>query len=524
MKIRTVSSCILLFLCVFAPLFANEKPVISAWVPPYGIRECKANLQDSTIKAGEVLDRMGMLFWEASCTFTETDTTITGKLDFIYPTIDSSEVVWFRDWAREHNVEALLCIGFVMVPDEDYILENLDLNSKLQKIAFHDNQDTLIRSLIDEMDKYDLDGIGLDFEHLVGYRTEYAGFVQRIAASVHSRGKILNVCVMPSTQWMGVNTTWWEDYVGYADELLIMGYNETYAGQDFNHGGNVTNNYQSILDYGLSLGYKPTQLAFGMPAWMNDWGKGGRGTSTLDHLFELRDLDTTISVALCDMRLVGNSWKDSLTWRTLQNINQPHKVILDEIDLSKKLTDEDSLTLSWTLPEETAHQAKVISVRAYDSTKYKNQVIDTSKWEWRVVDTIAAEVESYTLDLSSIEDTLFTVMVALVDESGAVIDYGLTGTYFELEQITGIVDFANTKVDGSSILSVQNKKISIHLKSAELCNLAIYSLSGRKVAHHSALLDAGTNHFALPQNLAAGTYMVQLKTDSFQKSQKFQMR
>jgi len=517
---------LLLTLIAFAA-FGSDRGVITTWVPPYGIDECKENLMDNSLQAGEVLDRLGLWFWIPTCELTETDTTITGKIEFQSGEgygADSNDVAWFSNWARERDVELLLCMGYVMVPDEDLTNENMDINSKLQKIAFHDNQDTLIRSLLDEMDRYDFDGIGLDFEHLVGYREEYARFVQTIADSVHSRGKVLSVCVMPSTQWAGVNSEWWEDYVGYADELLIMGYHGTYAGNTLNHGGNLVNNYKTLLDYGLNLGYESAQLSFGMPAWLNDWGSGGRGTSTLDHLLELRDLDTTVSMTFCDIRLVGNSWKDSLTWQTFELINETPKILIDEIDKVAAHKRDGTISIYWSVPEETGHHAKVISVRAYDSTRYENDVVDISEYRWRAVDTIAAEAQNYELDLSSMDDTLFTVMVAMVDEWGAVIDYDLTGTYFEMEQSTSISKHQPSMSALKTPISFTNGKLSLTLSTSEIGTVSLYDLSGRRVAEQSGFMQAGVNHFAIPSEVAQGNYLVQIKTDSFREVSKVQIR
>ncbi len=509
---------LLLSLTLLSLALSAAEPVVVGWVPSYGVEECKANLMDSTKGVPQCLNRLCLLWWNPEAQFNNGDTVVSGKLEFAdqenpWFGTDSSDVPWFREWATENDVELLLSVGYIMVPGEEFTVENLDVNSKLEKMAFHDQQDVLIRELLEHVERYNFDGVDLDFEHLLGYREEYAGFVQRLGDSLHSRGKILTICVMPSTEWYGVNSLWWEDYVGYVDAINIMGYQDIFAGNTSDAGGNFINTYANIINYGLEIGFKAEQIVMLMPAWLDDWGTDGRGTSALDHLQELRDVDTTLSVGFCEMRLMGKSWNDPLTWRTIALLNEEPKIVMNEVTLPEIGAEQEPLSLSWQQSDVAEHQTTVVSIRAFD----------TSAYMWQPLDTLPATAGSYELDLSAVQDSLFTVQVAMVDEAGAVIDYALTGTYFILDEITPIAQ-VHSLPSAAAQVSLNGRDIHFSLAQAEAGTVKLFDLSGRAITTIESQMQAGVNQIALPTGIAAGSYLLQIQTESLQKNIIVQMR
>lgn len=501
--------------------FAAERGKVTSWVPGYGIQSCKEILTNDTIGAREGIDRLCLMFWHPEAVITESDTVVTGNIAFDYGP-NSNDIRWFREWGTENGVEILMTIGHWMLPPKDYGVTGWQENWELQKLAFHDNQEQYIRALLDEVDKYDLDGIDLDPEGTATYREEFAQFAKTIADSLHSRGKIVTIDVSPSTVYMSTNSEWWPDYVDFADAIHVMGYRNTFGGQTTNFGGNVVNTYQQLLEYGLSLGYESQQISFGLLSSINDWGTGGRGTSSMDHLLELRDLDTTVSVCLWDMQLTHSFWRTPLAWQTLDLLHSDPRIVLDEVDRTKKLTDRDTITLSWKLPEETEHHAKVISVRPYFPPEPGQYDIDTSHYWWRTVDTISPEVETFELDLSLIEDSLFTVMVAMVDQSGKVIDFDLTGTYFEREQSTAIATPQAGRSELCQILSIRRGVLNMNHSFANEHRLTITDIRGRELFRKS--LTAGTATTAVNLPAAPGVYFAQITGVQFNKSWKFSVK
>ncbi len=515
MKKLTLKSLFCALLTIL-PLLASEG-TITTWVPWWSVAQCKGILMDTTHRAGERIDRLGLPFWAPEVIINGEDTIVSGEIilerNQWHQGVDSLDIVWYRDWTRENNVACLLTIGYWLLMDDTMSTETWAINWELQKRAFADKKDVLVKALLDKVEEFDLDGVDVDLEGTPTYREEYAAFVRTLADSLHSRGKIMTLDVMPSTVGMNSHSEWWPDYLGYADALNIMAYQFLFEGSNDNYGGNLENNrYSTLIEYGISLGYRPEQLCIGLPTWLNDWGEGGHGTSSLAHLKELRDIETPVSVCLWDLRLLGKSWQDPRAWQTFDLLDSAPKIVLDSIDRAVALKDTDTLSLSWKLPEETAHAVKVISVRTIDSLYF----------EWRTVDTIAAAVEGYALPLSTIGDTLFTVMVEMFDTTGALIDYDIAGTYLPLEQTTPVLTTMGS--DTQKHLSFSNNSISINLPQAGRYTVSLFSMNGREVSRYSGEAVSGALELPLPAGIAAGNYIVQMKTASFQEARRVSVR
>jgi spore germination protein YaaH len=100
-----------------------------------------------------------------------------------------------------------------------------------QILAQSDARATAVRQLADLADRYQLDGINIDFENLLPEdRQLFTRFTQELAVQLHTLGKVLSVCVPPNLEadW---STPF--DYAALgaaADYLIVMGYDEHWSG------------------------------------------------------------------------------------------------------------------------------------------------------------------------------------------------------------------------------------------------------------------------------------------------------
>jgi hypothetical protein len=110
---------------------------------------------------------------------------------------------------------------------------------------------------------------------------------------------------------------WLPDWVGAADGVTSMGYNELFGG------GSGYQAYRWQQDTVLAAGYKTYQFQMGMPGWLGDWGSGGMGTSVQAHVNELNSgaynrLPT--SVAIWDAQFDGAGWRSASVWDGLHQM------------------------------------------------------------------------------------------------------------------------------------------------------------------------------------------------------------
>jgi spore germination protein YaaH len=88
-----------------------------------------------------------------------------------------------------------------------------------------------IQNILDEIQRYDFDGIDIDYEKIEGkYKEEYLDFLTTLSLELKQRNKILSVTVLPKTQEENSDTEYVQDYkrIGeIADEVRVMTYDFT---------------------------------------------------------------------------------------------------------------------------------------------------------------------------------------------------------------------------------------------------------------------------------------------------------
>lgn len=269
---------------------------VTAWVPPYGIGTSQTNLNASfgTYKAKDALTSISLQFWVP---------TSSGGLAFSSG-VNSGTVPWFTSWGRTNNVKVLLTV---------YNGQN-GWDWGLATSAFATNRTAFVNALVAAMTTYGLDGVDIDLEGnglaTNDHRTEFRSFISDLSAALKPLGKELTVCSFSDNGSDNCpDQSWWPDWLGKADFIRTMGYNETYETNP-----NITLRYSSQQNFGAQSGFNRGAVTMGVPAWLNTWGGGSAAT----HLNEcLYSCVQCAGVGLWDMQLQGSSWQTSAIWALL---------------------------------------------------------------------------------------------------------------------------------------------------------------------------------------------------------------
>jgi len=280
------------------------------WVPSYNRDVSKSMIQSQFGGYGPStgLSRIGLQWWSL---------TTNGDLRRVeeFGKINDEEISFYTDWAKGNDIKVLLCI-YNGVKEWDW---------SLAKKGFIENKNNLIQQLVNEVDKYHLDGIDVDLEGLVPTnkkeRQKFKSFIKELSLQLRKRGKLLTVDTFHSPLFNSPNLSWWEDWVGDIDGVHSMGYQDLFEGSThtFNHVSGYLFRYSWQQNYGLKLGYKPSQIFMGLPSDVNSWGSGGVGTTALNHIHEC--INSGSSIAIWDIQLLGgkgqHGWQSAEVWKTL---------------------------------------------------------------------------------------------------------------------------------------------------------------------------------------------------------------
>ncbi len=519
---------LLLILTLLIVAALSVETHITSGVASYNHTAPRKILMDSTgeFYAANTLTQLGLLWWIPEVLISGTDTVVTGDVVFDTmateelegavdftgdPTVDSADVAWYVEWGNKNNVLTSLTLGFAMLHDLEVSYSE---NWELQKLAFHDNQEVFVNSILREVDKYDLDGLDIDLEGVTQYRDEFREFVRIISDSMSVREKPLNIAVQYNNKWMAVNPDWWEDYVGLVNQILIMGYHNVYEGAtEVEYPGIVADNrFTTLYNHGRSVGYDPVQLSFCLPAWLDHWGKGGRGTHFLDHLEGLRrDLDSTVSICLWDSELYGDGWNSPLMWQTLSLINTPPAVTITSPALGDSITLDDGnvimkwpgdqITMEWDVHSLESMVKQEISIRYHGSS------------EWVALDTLSPEEREYSFASSFVKNSLFAVRVSLLNAEGKLIDYDKSDGYVVCLGNTPILE---STLKSTSQMSIQcvGKQVKITSPGQGTYSLSLFSLNGRQIVQESGLfVGTGVSMHSLPKMLSPGMYVVRIESE-----------
>ena len=304
-----------------ASALAQAAPQVVGWVPAYALDASMKGLESSPA-IGETLTRIGLQFWNP---------TRDGKGLVFAPTaasgkpVTAADVIRFRDWARARKIPVLLTVY-----NNSQVLDKWDW--PLARGAFAGHPAEFGAALMAEMERYQLDGIDLDLEGEGDFdvdRPAYAAFVRGLSTALKTKGKVLTIDSFHSPCANAPNMSWWADWRGQVDAIHSMGYADLYEGSSETftppnkpvcEGGAALFRYSWQLQYGLKAGFRADQIVLGMPTWVDTWGSGGLGSTTVPHLREVQALGA--GVALWDLQLAAPGWTTRETWEAVKALRQ----------------------------------------------------------------------------------------------------------------------------------------------------------------------------------------------------------
>ncbi|KQL50149.1 glycosyl hydrolase [Brevibacillus choshinensis] len=236
----------------------------------------------------------------------------------------------FVKWAQKNGKEVWPLFGNQFDPATTHAL----LSDKSKRTA-------VIQKLISFVDKYQLDGINVDFE---GFNPEdrdnFTVFIKELAAALDAKGAVLSVDVPPDT-----GTDWSEpfDYTKlatYADFLVLMAYEEHWAGAT--KAGSVASLpwFENVIK-GVLDDIPAQKLIVGMPLYTRDWYQSsGQLKST--------DISIPESYQLITQYKATTKWDSSIGQyhSTFKKQGVSHSIWLEE---SRSLGLKAQTSLNWQI-------------------------------------------------------------------------------------------------------------------------------------------------------------------------------
>ena len=272
---------------------------------------------------------------------TSNDGTYTSLADREY--VDKAHELGLQVWAMVENVST------------EESVKNLDTKELMSSTS---NRRRLIDNLMEEADTYGFDGFNLDFESL---RSEagphYIQFIRELSVACRQRGLVLSVDnYVPSEYTSFYNRS--EQGV-FADYVIVMGYDEHYAGGD---AGSVSS--ISFVREGIENTIKEVpkeKVINGVPFYTRVWTeKDGTTTSRAYGIASAREWVETNNVQL--------EWQENLGqyYGEVENENGLQRIWMEEersLGLKVDLINEYDIAGvgCWKLGFETADIWEVIS-------------------------------------------------------------------------------------------------------------------------------------------------------------------
>lgn len=258
---------------------------VITWVPPYHVAESKQNLAASFGDASmaDGLSYLALQFWITDGPGTRLDK------------VTESDITWFHDWARQHNVKILLCVDN----------NTGEWNWPEAERSFKDNRDAFVQHLLSQVMTRDFDGVDLDLEGIVEAtaddQEQYKQLVQALGTALHAKGKVLTMDSFHG-QWNAPNWDWWPDLLPLVDGITSMGYEQSGMGVD----------YQELVDHAAVA---PKKLMIGVPSYQGTW-QNHTVTEQLNWLVQQGQVGT----AIWDASLSASEWRQASVWNQLKAI------------------------------------------------------------------------------------------------------------------------------------------------------------------------------------------------------------
>ncbi|WP_244873438.1 S-layer homology domain-containing protein [Brevibacillus reuszeri] len=199
----------------------------------------------------------------------------------------------------------------------------------------------IVQKLSGFIDKYQLDGINVDFEGFApGDRNNFTLFIQELATALHAKGAVLSVDIPPDS-----GTDWSEPYdftelAKYADYLVLMAYEEHWVG------GTKSGSVASLpwikkIISDLLDEMPAKKLIVGLPLYTRDWYQSGKQLQSVD-------LSIPESYQLISQYKASSTWDDSIgQYRsTYKKQGVTHSIWLEE---SRSMGLKVQASLQWDI-------------------------------------------------------------------------------------------------------------------------------------------------------------------------------
>lgn len=140
----------------------------------------------------------------------------------------------------------------------------------------------IVQKLSGYIDKYQLDGINVDFEGFApADRNNFTLFIQELATALHAKGVVLSVDIPPDS-----GTDWSEPYdfaklAKYADYLVLMAYEEHWVGGT-KSGSVASLPWMKNIVADLLDEVPAQKLIVGMPLYTRDWYQASGKLQSVD--------------------------------------------------------------------------------------------------------------------------------------------------------------------------------------------------------------------------------------------------
>ena len=199
----------------------------SAWLPSWYFTESFDSLKEH----GDILDTVNPVFYGVNS---------NGRLLNRKP--NETTVEEFLGYCKEKDITVIPTVG-----SYSYDVSNSVFSSKDSYIKHVEN-------ILVEVDKYDFDGIDIDYEKIRRERKEnYINFLRELSINLRERGKTLSVTVFAQ----------WGDNITYED------HSDTIYAQDLSLIADIADQVR-VMTYDYTLSSSPTPGPIGPIDWMED--------------------------------------------------------------------------------------------------------------------------------------------------------------------------------------------------------------------------------------------------------------
>ncbi|MEJ8545165.1 S-layer homology domain-containing protein [Brevibacillus borstelensis] len=146
-----------------------------------------------------------------------------------------------------------------------------DPNATHNAISVPANRAAVINKLVQLSEKYQLDGINVDFENIKpGDRDAFTAFIKELSQAMHAKGRTVSVDVPPDTQSDWSAPYDYANLAKHADYIVLMGYEEHWVGGS--SAGSVSSlSWLARSSKNLLTRIPADKYIVGLPLYTRDW-------------------------------------------------------------------------------------------------------------------------------------------------------------------------------------------------------------------------------------------------------------